>query len=50
MLDERISSSRPLQHHLVGRIFLAGRGGRPIPMLLERIIAGQAYCRTLDLG
>jgi hypothetical protein len=49
MLDERVSSSRPLQHHLVGRTRLAGRGGRPIPMLVERVIAGQTCCRSLDL-
>lgn len=49
MLDERVSSSRPLQHHLVGRTFLAGRGGRPTPMLVERVIGGQAYWRSLDL-
>jgi len=49
MLDKRVSPSRPLQHHLVGRTFLAGRGRRPNPMLVERVIGGQAYCRSLDL-
>ncbi len=38
-----------LSHPLVERAFLAGRGGRPTVMLVERVIGGQAYCLSLDL-
>ena len=42
--------SPPHPHHdLLGRTFLARLGTRPVPMIVERVILGRAYCKSLDL-